>query len=81
MFNMLADTMNYGIGLVQDGKKEWIKQFVKDEKVATSMNFFVDSQTEFAKQIVKMNHDMGVAVSKEVEKLPEYFSIYTKKAA
>jgi len=69
---MFADSMTYGITMVQGAKKEWVKQFVKDDKIADALNGFVDSQTSFAKQIVKTSADLGAAVSKEVGKWPSF---------
>jgi hypothetical protein len=69
---MLSDNINLGINMFQGAKKEWVKQFVKDEKIADSMNSFVDAQTGFAKQVVKTSVDMATAISKEVGKFPDF---------
>lgn len=72
MFNMLSDSANYSISLIQGAKKEWVKQFVKDEKVADTLNSFVEAQTTFAKQVVKTSADIGAAMSKELGKFPKF---------
>ena len=72
MFTMLSDNINLGINMFQGAKKEWVKQFVKDEKIADSINSFVDAQTSFAKQVVKTGTDMATAISKEVGKFPDF---------
>ena len=72
MFTMLSDNANLGISMVQGAKKEWVKQFVKDEKIAEAMNGFVDAQTNFAKQVVKTNSDVATVISKEIGKWPSY---------
>jgi len=69
---MLSDNINLGINMFQGAKKEWVKQFVKDEKIADSINSFVDAQTSFAKQVVKTGTDMATAISKEVGKFPDF---------
>jgi hypothetical protein len=69
---MITDNVNLGINMFQGAKKEWVKQFVKDEKIAESMNSFVDAQTSFAKQVVKTGAEIGTAISKEVGKFPDF---------
>lgn len=69
---MMADSATYGISLFQNAKKEWVKNFVKDEKIATTLNEFVDTQTDFAKQVVKTSSDIGTAISKELGKFPKF---------
>ena len=46
------------IDTVQNGKKYFVSTFVTDETLRKSLNGFVDTQTEFVKQIVKLNNDM-----------------------
>lgn len=72
MFTMLSDNANLSINMIQGAKKEWVKQFVKDEKIAESMNSFVDAQTSFVKQVVKTSVDVGTMVSKEIGKFPNF---------
>jgi hypothetical protein len=69
---MITDNVNLGISMFQGAKKEWVKQFVKDEKIAETMNSFVDAQTSFAKQVVKTGAEIGTAISKEVGKFPDF---------
>ena len=72
MFTMMTDSATYGITLFQGAKKEWVKHFVKDESIATTLNDFIDTQTNFAKQVVKTSSDIGTAVSKELGKFPKF---------
>lgn len=72
MFTMLSDNANLGISMVQGAKKEWVKQFVKDEKIAEAMNGFVDAQTNFAKQVVKTGAEIGTVISKEIGQFPNF---------
>lgn len=69
---MITDNANLGISMIQGAKKEWVKQFVKDEKIAEAMNNFVDSQTSFAKQVIKTGAEIGTAISKEVGQFPNF---------
>jgi hypothetical protein len=70
MFATYTDSANYGISMIQSAKKEWVKHFVKDDTMATSLTSFVDAQTDFAKQIVKTGADVATAMSKEIGKWP-----------
>ena len=72
MFTMLSDNANLSINMIQGAKKEWVKQFVKDENIAESMNGFIDAQTSFVKQIVKTGADIGTVVSKEIGQFPNF---------
>ena len=72
MFTMMTDSATYGITLFQGAKKEWVKHFVKDETMATTLNAFIDTQTDFAKQVVKTSADIGNVVSKELGKFPKF---------
>lgn len=72
MFTIYTDSTNYGISMIQSAKKEWVKQFVKDETVAKSLTAFVEAQTEFAKQVVKTGADVATVMSKEVGKWPTF---------
>lgn len=74
MFTTYTDTTNYGISMIQSAKKEWVKQFVKDETIANSLTAFVEAQTEFAKQVVKTSADVATAASKELGKWPTFTS-------
>ena len=68
----MTDSATYGITLFQGAKKEWVKHFVKDESMATTLNAFIDTQTDFAKQVVKTSADIGNVVSKELGKFPKF---------
>lgn len=46
------------IDAIQNTKKSWVSNFVKDETFATPLNAFVDAQTEFSKQVAKTVWDM-----------------------
>ena len=53
---MMTDSATYGITLFQGAKKEWVKHFVKDESIATTLNDFIDTHTNFAKQEIGRAH-------------------------
>lgn len=46
------------VDAIQNTKKYWVNNFVKDEKFTAPLNAFVDAQTAFTKQIVKTAWDM-----------------------
>lgn len=68
----MTDSATYGITLIQGAKKEWVKHFVKDDKIASTLNNFIDTQTSFAKQVVQTSADIGTAMSKELGKFPKF---------
>ena len=56
------------IDAVQSGKKTFIKTFVTNEKIASSLNDFVDSQTSYTKEVVKATTTMMTNVLSETTK-------------
>jgi len=56
------------IDAVQSGKKTFIKTFVTNEKIASSLNDFVDSQTAYTKEVVKATTTMMTSVLSETTK-------------
>lgn len=61
-----ADT---AIDAVQDAKATFVKTFVKDEKLATPLQSFVESQRAFAKQVAKTTGDLFTASYDAAHKL------------
>lgn len=49
------------IDAIQNTKKSWVSNFVKDETFANPLNAFVDAQTVFTKQVAKTAWDMSSA--------------------
>lgn len=58
MSTMYADM---AIDAIQNTKKSWVNQFVKDEQFAKPLNAFVDAQTDFAKQMYQSAWKMADA--------------------
>ena len=56
------------IDAVQTGKKQFVKTFVTDEKIADALNQFIDNQTEYTKKAVKATIDAGTTVIQETVK-------------
>jgi len=56
------------IDAVQTGKKQFVKTFVTDEKIAEALNQFVDNQTEYTKKAVKATMDAATTVMHETVK-------------
>jgi len=50
-----ADQM---IDTIQNGKKYVVNTFVTDKSIQNSLHAYVDTQTEFVKQIVKTSNDI-----------------------
>ena len=57
MFNQVIDT-------IQDGKKQIVNTFVKDETFKTELIKLVDAQTKFAKGSVQSTLDIAQAFVK-----------------
>ena len=47
------------IDTVQGAKKYFVNTFVTDKEIQKPLNAFVDTQTEFVKQIVKSNQALA----------------------
>lgn len=56
------------IDAVQTSKKTFIKTFVTNEKIATSLNDFVDSQTAYTKEATKATTAMMTSVLGEASR-------------
>jgi hypothetical protein len=58
-------TLDATIDAVQTGKKQFVKTFVTDEKIADALNQFIDNQTEYTKKAAKATMDAGTTVAQE----------------
>ena len=61
-------TFDTTIDAVQTGKKQFVKTFISDEKIADALNQFIDNQTEYTKKAVKATVDAGTTVMQETVK-------------
>lgn len=61
-------TIDSSIDAVQTGKKQFVKTFVTDEKIAGTLNQFIDSQTEYTKKAAKATMDAGTTLVQETLK-------------
>jgi hypothetical protein len=61
-------TFSEVIDTVQNSKKTWVKTFVTNEKVAEALNGFVDAQTEYTKNAVKVGTETASVVAAEALK-------------
>lgn len=52
---------NMAIDAVQDAKTSFLSTYVKQDGIRKPLQSFVDSQTAFAKQLVKTGHDLATA--------------------
>ena len=56
------------IDAVQNGKKQFVKTFVTNGKIADSMNTFIDTQTTYTKEASKASLNMYTDVMNEIIK-------------
>ena len=56
------------IDAVQNGKKQFVKTFVQNEKMADAMNLFIDAQATYTKQAFKVGVDTATALASETTK-------------
>ncbi len=61
-------TLDATIDAVQTGKKQLVKTFVQNEKVAEAMNTFIDAQASYTKQAAKVGTDTFATLSSEMIK-------------
>jgi hypothetical protein len=61
-------TLDATIDAVQNGKKQFVKTFVQNEKVAEAMNSFIDAQATYTKQAFKVGVDTATALASETTK-------------
>ena len=67
------------IDTIQNGKKEFVKMTVKNDKIAQALNEFVDAQTEYTKNAVDASIGTVKAISSEmaaVVQQPAKFDYY-----
>jgi len=56
------------IDQVQLGKKQFVKTFITDEKIADTLNQFIDNQTEYTKKAAKATIDASTTLVQETMK-------------
>jgi hypothetical protein len=61
-------TIDATIDAVQIGKKQFVKTFVQNEKIAEAMNTFIDAQASYTKQAAKVGTDTMANVASEMVK-------------
>ena len=61
-------TLDATIDAVQNGKKQFVKTFVQNEKMADAMNLFIDAQAMYTKQAFKVGVDTATALASETTK-------------
>jgi hypothetical protein len=58
-------TFDAMIDTVQTGKKQFVKTFVNNEKIADALNEFIDAQTTYTKQAVNTTTQTATTLGKE----------------
>ena len=61
-------TLDATIDAVQNGKKQFVKTFVQNEKVADAMNTFIDEQATYTKKAAKVGMDTVTTLTSEMVK-------------
>ena len=61
-------TLDATIDAVQTGKKQFVKTFVQNEKIAEAMNTFIDAQASYTKQAAKVGTDTFATLTSEMVK-------------
>ena len=61
-------TLDATIDAVQNGKKQFVKTFVQNEKVADAMNTFIDEQAAYTKKAAKVGMDTATTLVSETTK-------------
>jgi len=61
-------TTDFYIDQFQAGKKQFVKTFVTDDKIADIMNQFIDNQAEYTKKAAKATTDAGTTLTQETLK-------------
>ena len=61
-------TLDATIDAVQTGKKQFVKTFVQNEKIADAMNTFIDAQASYTKQAAKVGTDTMATLASEMVK-------------
>ena len=61
-------TLDATIAAVQNGKQQFVKTFVQNEKVAAAMNTFIDEQAAYTKKAAKVGTDTFATLTSEMVK-------------
>ena len=61
-------TLDATIDAVQNGKKQFVKTFVQNEKIAEAMNTFIDEQAAYTKKAAKVGTDTFATLTTEMVK-------------
>ena len=61
-------TLDATIDTIQGGKKQFVKTFVQNEKMAEAMNSFIDAQAEYTKKATKVGTDTVTTLVSEASK-------------
>ena len=61
-------TLDATIDAVQNGKKQFVKTFVQNEKIAEAMNTFIDEQAAYTKKAAKVGTDTFATLTSEMVK-------------
>jgi hypothetical protein len=73
-------TLDATIDAVQNGKKQFVKTFVQNEKMADAMNTFIDEQASYTKKAAKIGSEtMSTLVAETTKTMQDAMKFdYTK---
>jgi uncharacterized protein YueI len=65
---MISTYANMFVNTIQDAKSKAVKTMVTDEKIRAPLQSFIDAQTAFAREMVKITESLYSQVSEQAEK-------------
>ena len=63
--NMLYELANTSIDTIQGTKKQFVKTFISNDRLATVFNNFIDAQTDYTKKAI----NAGLTVVSELQQI------------
>ncbi len=58
----MLQAVNTSIDTISGAKTQFVKTFVKDEKIAKQLQTYIDAQASFAKNVAKSTSDFFTAI-------------------
>jgi uncharacterized protein YoxC len=74
----MLQAINTTIDTIQGAKSTFVKTFVQDKDIQTSLQSFVDAQTAFTKQVAKTTFDVATKTAQEAVKF-DYAKVFASK--
>ena len=71
---MIKTLANIAIDQIQDGKKQFVSTFIKNEPVAKIMNIFIDTQAEYTKSAMALSIETTSAFGRLLAS-PDFYKV------